>query len=301
MKKEWFSILWILAVIFGVVALISTWNQKKLGFKRHRMVEEQEFLCKKISQWMPQYGGTMEPAACENLLARLGLGRWPDYRECLGQKDPMPCVSSRLCRDLGDEGCLLQGRVALADPGTQKAGLALLVDLCEKKDRVEACAHLQQLATEMPQLGLAAPKLWHSRVCRLSGRNCATTQDQALRTCLQNPVAAACADRLGTDPDPMGLFLACEAGDGLFCRRFGEALFPHLSRPDDPFWSDELLGHYCLLGDPVSCARLGARRGHVGLLAHACARGETRACAHLLEAETDPVRRRFLAHRTTAR
>ncbi len=297
MKKEWFSILWILAVIFGVVALISTWNQKKLGFKRNRMNEEKEYLCKKIAQWMPQYGGTLEPAACENLLARVGLGRWPDYRDCLDEKDPLPCASVHLCRDLGDEGCLLKARVALGHAELRSDGLKELVDLCEKKNLVAACAHLQQLAAEQPELGLAPPKVWHSRVCRLSGRNCATAQDHALRSCLTNPVDVACADRLGTDADPMGLFLACEAGDGRLCRRWAEVLFPHLTRPDDPFWSEARLGQLCLLGDAVSCGRMGQRHPEGRLLTHACAQGDPGACARLMETESDPVRRRFLEHR----
>ncbi len=296
MKKEWFSILWILAVLFGVVAMISLWNQKKLGFKRHRMNEEKEYLCKKISQWMPQYGETMEPVACENLLARVSMGQWPDYRECLDEKDPLPCVSGHLCTDLGDDGCLMKARVQLGLPDSRDEGLKDLVQLCEKKNRVDACALLQILATERPELGLSPPKVWHSRVCRLSGRNCATAQDQALRECLSNPVGA-CVDRLAADPDPMGLFLACEAGVGRLCRRWAEVMFPHVSRAEDPYWSEARLGQLCLLQDPVSCARLGAARDFLPLLTHACALGESGACRKLLATENDPVRRKFLEYR----
>jgi len=296
MKKEWFSILWILAVIFGIVALISVWNQKKLGFKRHRMIEEKEYLCKKISQWMPQYGETLEPVACENLLARVGMGQWPDYRGCLDEKDPLPCIADHLCRDLGDEGCLMKARIRMGHPDTLASGVKELVGLCEQKNRVDACALLQILATERPELGLSAPKVWHSRVCQLSGRNCTTAQDHALHECLASPIGT-CVDRLEADPDPMGLFLACEAGAGRFCRRWAEVMFPHVSRPDDPYWSDVQLGQLCLLQDPVSCARLGVARDFLPLLTHACALGETGACTRLLATESDPVRRKFLEYR----
>jgi hypothetical protein len=296
MKKEWFSILWILAVIFGIVALISVWNQNKLGFKRTRMLEEKDYLCKKISQWMPQYGQTMEPAACENLLARISMGQWSDYRDCLDEKNPLPCVSGTLCRDLGDEGCLLKARIQVGDPDTVAAGIKELTGLCETRHRVDACALLQVLSTERPELGLAAPKVWHSRVCQLSGRNCTTAQDLALSECLANPLGA-CLDRLESDPDPMGLFLACEAGSGRLCRRWAEVMFPHLSRAGDLYWSEARLGQLCLQDDPVSCARLGVTRAFTPLLTHACARGDSGACNRLLTTETVPVRRRFLEHR----
>ncbi len=295
MKKEWLSILWILAIIFGIVGAVATWNRQNLGFRRKKVRQEKEALCHRILRDAAKTVLPLTQDSCQALLGPIPLGTWKAFNKCMDETETLECVFSELCGSGSTDGCLLSARVRLNHPDTANKAISDLVDLCDRKN-LQACAILQDEAESRP--GLDSPSTWHMRICRLSGRHCSRMDARALQDCLRNPVGR-CLSELLVDPDPVGMFLACEAGSGFFCRRWLTKLFPHLEDPEDPHWSGTLLEQLCMKQDSASCLAVGLRENTPSLVTHACVLGEPDACSHLLETETEPVRRKFLEQRMT--
>lgn len=297
MNREWLPILWILAGIFFLIAIFSTWNRKESRGARRQALQDRESICSRLTEDAARLEIPMDMPACMRMMTSVPAGRRHAYRACMQEPKPASCLLKSLCRDVREPACAWAAAAAWENPETRRDAQTELISLCEQKNSVQACTQLIRISMKHPEItDMAGPSYWHARLCRITGSAC-TIMQSALAKCLHNPVSDSCRTQLDAHPDPVALFLACRALSGPACRKWAYSLFPHTKNPEDPYWSDERLATLCTLGDAASCAQLGHRRHIPELMAVACRRGQPDACGHLAKEERDPVRASFFQWR----
>ena len=297
MNREWLPILWILIGIFLLIALFSVWNRKESRGRRQQALHDRQVFCTRLMETLPQHEIQLDMSTCMRMLSGVPAGRRNAYRTCLQQKETTLCLLDTMCRDVREPVCAWAATVAWEHSDHRAEAQKKLVRLCEKENSIAACTQLLRISQKSPEkTNIAGSLYWQSQLCRITGRTCSRMQTSLL-PCLRIPLSHECQKQLVLHPDPVALFLACEALSGSACRQWAYMLFPHTTNPNDAYWSNEKLAYLCTLQDVVSCAQLGHRLNQTNLVHFACRQGIAEACQELLGIEQDPLRISFLQWR----